>query len=195
MNLSDYGPIAKSAGFTGKGLTIAIAVGWAESKGDPHATGRQGEKGLWQIYPRAHPDWDRGGDLYDSSYNARAAFAISNGGTNWLPWATYKTGIYLLYMPQAEVAAQKIEPVSNVGGSVAQGLTHVPDTSQVGQSGLAALTALPEAFNRIGAWISNPANWTRVAQVAVGGVLLLLALSAISKPVTEPIIKAAGAIK
>jgi hypothetical protein len=194
MNLSDYGPIAKSAGFTGKGLTIAIAVGWAESKGDPHATGRLGEKGLWQIYPRAHPDWDRGGNLYDPNYNARAAFAISNGGTNWLPWTTYKLGIYLLYMPQAEAAAQKIEQVGGIGGAAASVTGSVPDTSGLGQS-LSSLAALPEAFNRIGAWVSNPANWTRVAEVAIGGVLLLLALSAISKPVTEPIIKAAGAIK
>lgn len=195
MNLSDYGPIAKAAGFTGKGLTIAIAVGWAESRGDPHATGRVGEKGLWQIYPAAHPDWDRGGNLYDPAYNARAAYAISSHGTNWLPWTTYKTGIYLLYMPQAEAAAQKIEPVSNVGGAVAGVTGSVPDTSALGQSGLSALTALPETFNRIGQWISAPANWTRVAQVAVGGVLLLLALSAISKPVTEPIVKTVGALK
>jgi hypothetical protein len=194
MNLSDYGPIAKSAGFTGKGLTIAIAVGWAESKGDPHATGRLGEKGLWQIYPRAHPDWDRGGNLYDPNYNARAAFAISNGGTNWLPWTTYKLGIYLLYMPQAEAAAQKIEQVGGIGGAAASVTGSIPDTSGLGQS-LSSLAALPEAFNRIGVWISNPANWTRVAEVAIGGALLLLALSAISKPVTEPIIKAAGAIK
>jgi len=153
-----------------------------------------GEKGLWQIYPRAHPDWDSGGNLYDPAYNARAAFGISNGGTNWNPWTTYKLGLYLMWLPQAEVAAQRVEHLGGVGAIPAELGTNVPGlgsgSEQLGQTGLSALTSIPETINRIGAWLSEPANILRAVEVVLGGVLILIAISVLSRPVTEPIVKA-----
>jgi len=196
--MDEYGRYAYQAGFRGLGLSTAIAVGYAETRGNPDQTGKVGELGPWQIYPKAHPDWASGGNLRDYAYNAKAAYAISSQGTNWRLWTTWPA-ISGIYQIQATVAAQRIEKLGGIGALPAEAQTHVPGlgsgAENIGQSGLSALTALPEAFNRIGQWISTPANWTRVAQVAVGGILLLLALSAISKPVTEPIVKTVGAIK
>src|SRR6266536_5072796 len=128
-SMTQVAQYAANAGFSGKGLSTAVAVAYAESGGNPNATGPVGEKGLWQVFPRAHPDWENGGNLYDPQYNARAAYAISSSGANWRPWTTWVTGAYLLYLPQAELAAQRVKPESGIGASAAQLGTHLPDVS------------------------------------------------------------------
>jgi cell wall-associated NlpC family hydrolase len=37
-------------------------------------------------------------DLFDPRINARVAYQMSNGGTNWQPWTTYTRGAYLKYL-------------------------------------------------------------------------------------------------
>lgn len=57
---------------------------------DPHATGRAGEIGLYQIHP-IHTTWiNRLGysfyDLYDPDINIEIAYQLSKGGTDWSHW-------------------------------------------------------------------------------------------------------------
>lgn len=89
---------ARKAGFAPARAAIATAIALAESGGDPGAHCddcfpgvHEDSRGLWQINVVAHPQM-AGWNLYDPATNARAAFAISNGGRNFTPWSTYGTG-------------------------------------------------------------------------------------------------------
>jgi lysozyme-like protein len=104
VNLAQLRSLAASTGFPDPDLAAAVAM--AESKGNPSATaivtdpapgnGPERSFGLWQINTLAHPSYNEEA-LLDANYNAQAAFAISQGGTNWTPWSTYTHGLYLKF--------------------------------------------------------------------------------------------------
>lgn len=74
-----------------RGLVASIFPGWAvdtalrimdcESKGLQNATGRAGERGLFQIHPIHHDS------TYDPLGNVLAAYRISSGGADWSAWS------------------------------------------------------------------------------------------------------------
>jgi len=78
-----------AGGSQGEAFTAA-EIAMAESGGNQYATGTVGERGYWQINPNH-------GSLstYDPMGNAKAAVIISDDGTNWTPWTTYTSGVYL----------------------------------------------------------------------------------------------------
>jgi murein DD-endopeptidase MepM/ murein hydrolase activator NlpD len=100
--------ILKAAGFTGEALSIAYGVAKAESGGvanrhsHPSLT-KDDSFGLFQINMlgdlgparRKTHGLSSNEDLYDPATNARVAYAISKGGTNWKPWSAYTNGRYL----------------------------------------------------------------------------------------------------
>jgi hypothetical protein len=94
---------AQQAGFSGLGLVNAVAVALAESGGDPgaHCLNCAGvpedSQGLWQINLNAHPQY-QGINMYDPLTNAKAAFAVSSGGSNFNPWSTFTNGAYKKYL-------------------------------------------------------------------------------------------------
>lgn len=98
--IPDY---ARRAGFSGADLSIAVAIAYAESSGDPNAIGDLDlgrSIGLWQINLRAHPEYSEQ-ELFDPQTNANAAFAIYQAaGNSFRPWTTYKTGAYESYLNQ-----------------------------------------------------------------------------------------------
>lgn len=97
MNFAQLRALAISVGFPDPDTAAAIAM--AESGGDTSAIGDDGTSyGLWQIHLPAHPQYNAQ-SLLDANYNAVAAFAISDSGTNWTPWSTYNSGAYEQYMP------------------------------------------------------------------------------------------------
>lgn len=109
LTLEQLRALASSVGFPDDQLDTAAAIAMAESGGDPNAYNTEGSYGLWQIFISAHPNYDTQ-SLFDPTYNAQAALAISNNGTNWKPWTTYGydrsmhfvgwgNGYYLEYMP------------------------------------------------------------------------------------------------
>jgi len=100
--------LARQTGFPDPFLAAAVAM--AESRvvrsnppvADPFAHGdiTLGHSlGLWQINLRAHPEFAAFA-LYDPEYNARAAFKVSAGGSNWKPWTTFREGTYRQYLPK-----------------------------------------------------------------------------------------------
>ena len=64
--------------------------------------------GLFQIRSLRSPQTFYGGPdqwryawpLRDPIFNAKAAFAISKGGTDWTPWSTFTSGAYKTYLGQ-----------------------------------------------------------------------------------------------
>jgi LysM repeat protein len=78
-----------AGGSQGEALTAA-EIAMAESGGNQFATGTVGERGYWQINP------DHGSlSTYDPMGNAKAAVIISADGTDWTPWTTYTSGLYI----------------------------------------------------------------------------------------------------
>lgn len=113
LSLTQLRLLALAVGFPDPDTAAAVAM--AESRGNPSAYGDAqygGSVGLWQVNLPSHPQYDAA-SLYDPWTNARAALAISSGGSNWQPWTTYRTGAYLPYMPAVPTM------VFVVGGAVA----------------------------------------------------------------------------
>lgn len=127
--IDDVAHYAYTAGFRGKALQIAIAVSYAESTHDgyvfdAHAVGdvdltEPGEMsvGLWQInyrpsrdgrYPKTSSTRDPVANL-DPQKNARHAYAISSGGSNFGPWTTYTNGAYRAHMTSAGWAVDRLK--------------------------------------------------------------------------------------
>lgn len=73
--------------FTGVRCGPAIRVATCETGGtlDPNSRGAAGERGLFQIHP-VHFGWLDERRLYEPLFNARIAYRLSRGGTNWRPW-------------------------------------------------------------------------------------------------------------
>lgn len=83
-------------GFPDPNMATAIAL--AESGGVPNAIGDGGISiGIFQINTRAWPMHSKA-NLADPEYNAKAAYAISKGGTNWKPWSVFKSGRYRKFL-------------------------------------------------------------------------------------------------
>lgn len=114
--------VAREVGFanvagqsSGNGLRYAVAVAFAESGGNVAAVGGPNfdgsfDYGLWQINGTAHPTYDPVRLLSEAAYNARAAWDISGGGTNFGPWTTYNTGAYAGHLAQADAAIAGAAP-------------------------------------------------------------------------------------
>ncbi len=102
---------ASKAGFTGNALNTAVAIGMAESGGNAGEVNNNPgtgdlSYGDWQINMlgamgperRAQYGLSSNDALLDPYTNARVAYAMSNGGQNFQPWSTYKSGAYKQYL-------------------------------------------------------------------------------------------------
>jgi len=168
---------AKSAGFSGNSLVIAVAVALAESGGNANAhnpVGLDNSYGLWQInmYGSMGPARRKqfglksNSELFDPVTNAKAAYAISNGGKNWRPWTTYTSGKYLPYMSRARKAAGN--PDTSGGSTSAQ------------QTGLTDVFSWPGEILDFFEFITDPITWLRLGMILAGGGAVLFALLQIS---------------
>ncbi|RUP26990.1 hypothetical protein BC936DRAFT_138755 [Jimgerdemannia flammicorona] len=121
---TDIASIARTAGFSGNGLIISIAIALAESSGYTQAvlvnTDCSRDRGLWQINSRWHAEVTDS-QAFNPQSCAKAAFTISSGGTNWQQWTTYTNGDYQKHMAEAQKAVGKNPgktPTPVPGGSV-----------------------------------------------------------------------------
>jgi len=108
------------AGGSAAAAPVAAALALAESGGCQYAlaaptdirpvqectyrqTSGEFSIGLWQVNSYAHPQYDRL-SLFDANYNAGAAVAISNNGTDFTAWSTFNSGAYLPYLTPGSTA-------------------------------------------------------------------------------------------
>jgi hypothetical protein len=168
-------------------LITAVAIAMAESwGGDPNAVGDVGLQdskwgpsiGLWQIRSlKAESGKGTTRDatrLKDPAFNARSMYAISGGGTKWSDWTVYNIKAHALFLPAA---------TAGVGTFLAaKGTDNIVDgaTDQL-QTAKDMATAVPEALDATYGWISNRKNWLRVAQVTIGGVVIIAGVAYIAK--------------
>jgi len=109
-------------GFRGKSLETAFAVALAESGGRSRALGDTTiqdktygpSMGVFQIRSLKDPKkWGSSGQwrdskrLYDPAFNVKAAWNVSQEGTNWKPWSAYKSGAFSSYLDDAQAAARQ----------------------------------------------------------------------------------------
>jgi hypothetical protein len=106
--------LAKNAGVacTHERIALATAVAKAESGFRANATNTAGnahgiDRGLWQVNSYWHPEISAACAL-SPSCNARAMAAISNKGTKWTPWWTYKNGKHLPFMSASRAAQNAV---------------------------------------------------------------------------------------
>lgn len=103
LSFAELLALAQAAGFIGSDALTAAAIALAESGGNPKAYNPEtaagtpqgkGSYGLWQIYLKAHPEFE-GQDLFDPPTNAAAAFkTFSDAGGSFTPWSTFNSGAF-----------------------------------------------------------------------------------------------------
>jgi hypothetical protein len=104
---------AAQAGFEGEALRLAVAVGLAESGGDPRARhrnpptpgcpGGSTDRGGWQLNDCYHPEVSDA-CAFDLACAGQAAYRISGAGGDWRPWTTFVSGAYLGELAAADHA-------------------------------------------------------------------------------------------
>lgn len=171
---------AAKAGWRGGDLVIATALAYAESGGNPDKAG-----GLWNV---AGAPADAGGQA------SQAYGRWQSGG--WRQWAGFSSGKYLLFMPIAGPAAAAVDVAVVAGGATggaALGIGEAAKNLPGGDLVSAAQNALTLGY-KAGAWIADRNNWLRVAEVIIGGGLIIGALVIVSKPITGPIVSTVAGV-
>jgi Lysozyme like domain len=182
--------VLTEAGFTGNGLAIAEGVATAES--GANATAHNGNAatgdnsyGLFQINmlgsmgPARLAEYGLSSDaaLFDPLTNAKVAFKMSAGGTNWGPWTTFTSGAYAAF-----------QGVNKVITNIPSGSSPVTGTAPTGASTTTPGAATP-AINLSPSGLLG--DLTGSVGTAIGG-LLSSAASAIGADITKALIVAAA---
>lgn len=176
---------AARAGFREGDLVTSVAVAMGTSLGSTDAPG-----GLWGL-----PGAPRGDD---PAANAGKAFERWKAG-GWGQWPAYTSKRYLLFMPAAAAgaaAADVIEIIKDPKEAVQGAAAAIPDLPGAGLID-AAGDAVAMA-GRTAAWFANRQNWVRIAQVVIGGAVVVAAvvkLSGTQETLTGLIGSAAGKLK
>ena len=108
LSMSGVASVWKRNGGSSSSCPTAVAVAWAESRGDTKARGQNSnsyDRGLWQINSYWHRDVSDS-CAYDKNCNAKNAVRISSNGRKWSPWATYNDGLHRRWMNDAKKAGQ-----------------------------------------------------------------------------------------
>ena len=125
LSMSGVASVWKRNGGSSSACPTAVAVAWAESRGDTKARGQNSnsyDRGLWQINSYWHRDVSDS-CAYDKNCNAKNAVRISSNGGKWSPWATYNDGLHRRWMNDAKKACGGSFDVmeENVGGGKVYG--------------------------------------------------------------------------
>lgn len=133
-----------SIGFKGSSLDTAAAVAMAESGGNAAAhntTGLDDSYSIFQINMKGTLGPDRraryglanDAALLDPATNARVAYSMSNGGTNWSAWSTYVSGAYRKFLGKdVEITNTAGTSRGSPGATTAQNVGLVKTPAEVG---------------------------------------------------------------
>lgn len=195
---------AQAAGMSDPGTMSAIAM--AESGGNPRAHNPvppDDSYGLWQINmlgsmgPARRKQYgiSSNAELFDPAVNARAAAKIL-AGQGPSAWSTYTNGAYKKFMPGGSKSGAtqaswwdplwNLDPFGLVPGNPNGSSPGDPFGGNPPYAGTADVATgvgtVAEAVVKATQWMANPRNWIRVGYVLGGGVLVVLGLGIIAKP-------------
>lgn len=118
---------ATQAGFTGNARDNIVAIAMAESGGNPTAQncnnpGGSCDRGILQINNQFHPEVSDK-CAYNPLCAFTAAFSISNGGTDFSPWTTFKSGAYTKFLNPGGPTYPTLSSTGGISSSLISGLT------------------------------------------------------------------------
>lgn len=162
-------------------LEIAVAISFAEDTthdvaATHHNSDGSTDYGLWQINS-VHSQYDPAKLTSDPLYNAQAAYAISNQGTNFGAWTTYKSGAYLAFLPAAKSAVRDANDHETGVQSFAVGVSNAAST----------LGSWTKYAAKLLANLTSASFWKRIGFGLIGVVLLIFALLLIFRPKHLPV--------
>lgn len=218
--------VARAGGLPGD-PQIWAAVAMAESSGRTDVVNGIGAVGLWQInqpvHVKEHPTWTVA-YLQNPVNNARAAATVyrKEGWNAWEaytgpdgkgsdgPWRQfYKPSSSSTVTPvfdwndpfnlwpdawgdaPGSLGGDTLNDWGNTDGSTSKSIA--PGISDVATG----IGTIAEAVQKTAAWLGNSKNWVRIGYIAGGGVLVLLGLSIVAKPLVAgtPVAKGATIAK
>ena len=159
LTIEQVAQVAWEAGFRGEDLVLAVAIAQGESGlrasavGDESlVTGTWGPSiGLFQVRTLRDQEGTGGPrdiqQLADARFNARAAFEISNGGTDFTPWSVYNHDRYVPFIDDVRSVVRNLE----TRGAFQTGEIVVPGSDALDFGGgapgdFASGRAMPEQF-------------------------------------------------
>jgi hypothetical protein len=162
MQMMDY---ARQAGFSGTSQAIIVAIAEAESGGNTLIRGRSDpqDRGVLQINAFWHGEVSDN-CAFDPACSFREAFRISDSGTDFSQWNTFKNGDYKQFLSGL--------PTGSAAGP------STPTTQTVSQTS-SPLASWISGMGPFFAWISNP---LRVAKLIVGVILIGLSIYMLASP-------------
>jgi hypothetical protein len=186
---------------TPRGTTVAewVQVAMDESSFDTEALSPTGCcRGLWQINVRAHRDKipeasvsiANGHQAMKSPLrNWEVAKMVYVEAGSWRPWSAVKGAKPVVSATARQAAAAPDFSVANSGGAVGgkpeegvHAISVLDPVEAVAKSIFGGFEAIVDFLNRVGAWVSDPHNWTRVGYVAGGAALVIVAGAALAGP-------------
>jgi hypothetical protein len=187
-------------------LNLAYKVGWrksgdlervlaivlAESSGDTEVTSYTGCcHGLMQINTRVHRQWTTA-DMKQAEPNMRAGFQLwTQAGHTWRDWNASRGG-QLLRGPEARASLATWHLSPDIGGPPGTGVGDVGKAIQTTVPGLSDVLAIA---NRARAWVTTPANIGRLAIAVLGGLVIVIGVGQLLRPVAEKTLEVAKAVK
>lgn len=186
-----------AAGFTRVQLPVMIAIGLAESGGDPTAEHVNADGsidyGAWQINSVHGFDVTSLLTLYGNAKAAKAVYDQQGYGA----WTVFRTGTYRNRLGDVGSAAQDANaehPASPASGGVRK-------KPIFGEGGYIDITGVPtwakpivQAFSFLTA-LGNPDFWRRVGIVVLGVLLLIMAAVWLLRKPAEQAVKVAEEIR
>lgn len=203
---------ARIGGWPVELIPRAVAHAWCESSGNTEAKNDvgAGHTGLWQISGLHGVPRD---ELYNPLRNAQVAYDVYKR-QGWGAWAE-TAGCAAAGLGAATRAAAEWEmpPTGNSGGldgigqvgldGIGQVVTNPIDSAKAGiEAALAPVESLAsgvrdavEVVIAAGQWLANSHNLARVALVALGGTVAVVAVGIVIRPYTEKRLAQVAAIK
>lgn len=192
LNYQQVAKLAYDAGWRGKDAQTAVAIAFAESRGDSMQTnfgGRDYSFGLWQINMKDSMGPERrqkynipqNESLFDPATNARVAYAIyKDAGNKFTDWTTYTSGKFTLYLNGAVFAVKQIEQGKTGIEIPSYDPGKVPAEGSWGTESLNPVSGIKDvgqAIGKIGDFLTNKENWLRAASIVGGGILIIVAVA------------------
>lgn len=216
LTAQEAGLLALRAGWKDADATTAVAIGLVESGLDPKATNFNSRTGdlsygwlqvnmIGKIGDERRKKYgiSNNEQLLNPAFNAQVAYKIwVDAGRSFSPWSTFKNKTYLSQMGVARfgvVAAKQngttpwYKPFTEL--EFDSGF-EIPGTGAV-KDAASAIGDLGSTVENIGGFITNKENWFRVAAIAGGGILLILAVmllitDTLVGQLTRKVIRSAG---
>jgi len=178
LSIPELAQYARAAGWSGDGLVMIVAIALRESGGQPSVIGdidnpHAGCRSYGLVQINVCPTGTAGGNnagnpwrmnptsLLDPVTNFRAAYEMSNGGKNFGPWTTYRSGIAPADTARVRAALAGDPSATSSTGDPTPG------------AALTSATPGPADGYAIFGWLTKWETWQRILLIMGGGAAIV----------------------